>query len=64
MKEFNVKITEILEKNIKIKAKNKNEALKIIQKSYFDEKIILNADDFTKRYFYAKENETNLSSSN
>ena len=47
MKEFDVCITEVLDKHISVKAKNKEEAYKIVSKQYKDEEIVLDYNDFS-----------------
>ena len=51
MGEFEVEITEILNKKIKLKAKDQHEACKIAQKAYENCDIVLGADDFTEVKF-------------
>lgn len=46
MKEYEVVITEVLKKKVKVKAKNKNEALNKVLDMYNNEEIVLTADDF------------------
>ena len=47
MKEFDVCITEVLDKHISVKAKNKEEAYEIVSKQYKDEEIVLDYNDFS-----------------
>ena len=47
MGEFEVEITEILSKKIKLKAKDQHEACKIAKMAYKKSEIVLGADDFT-----------------
>jgi protein dpnD len=47
MGEFEVEITEILSKKIKLKAKDQHEACKIAKMAYENCEIVLGADDFT-----------------
>lgn len=51
MKEFQVTISETLEKMVTIKAENKEEAKRLVQEQWEDEKYILGADDFTGAKF-------------
>lgn len=46
MGEFEVEITEILSKKIKLKAKDQHEACKIAQAAYENSEIVLGAEDF------------------
>ncbi len=46
-KKFNVRITEILEKEIPVIASNKQEAIEIIREKYNKEEIILTYEDYT-----------------
>lgn len=48
MKEFDVKITETLEKTITVEAENREQAEEMIRQAYFDGEYILDADNFTK----------------
>ena len=51
MGEFEVEITEILSKKIKLKAKDQREACKIAKMAYENCDIVLGADDFTEVKF-------------
>ena len=51
MGEFEVEITEILSKKIKLKAKDQHEACKIAKKAYENCEIVLGADDFIEVKF-------------
>ena len=51
MGEFEVEITEILSKKIKLKAKKQHEACKIAKMAYENCEIVLGADDFTEVKF-------------
>jgi len=51
MGEFEVEITEILSKKIKLKAKDQHEACKIAKKAYENCDIVLEADDFIEVKF-------------
>ena len=51
MGEFEVEITEILSKKIKLKAKDQHEACKIAKMAYENCEIVLGADDFTEVKF-------------
>ena len=46
MKKFNIEITEILQKNISIKAKDFSQALELISRKYKDEEIVLSSEDY------------------
>lgn len=46
MREFEIQISEILVKTIKIKAKDQQEACMIAKKAYDDSEIVLDAGDF------------------
>ena len=48
---YNVTITEILEKTIKIEAENETNAIDIARDKYNKEKVILTADDFADTQF-------------
>jgi len=45
-KKFNIEITEILQRNISIEAKNISQALELISKKYKNEEIILSSEDY------------------
>jgi hypothetical protein len=47
MKEFEVTITETLSKRIKIQAEDLRDARNKVSEMYFNEKIVLSADDFS-----------------
>lgn len=47
MKEFDVCITEVLDKHISVKAKSKEEAHDIVAKQYINEEIVLDYNDFS-----------------
>lgn len=51
MGEFEVEITEILSKKIKLKAKDQHEVCKIAKMAYENCEIVLGADDFTEVKF-------------
>ena len=51
MGEFEVEITEILSKKLKLKAKDQHEACKIAKMAYGNCEIVLGADDFTEVKF-------------
>lgn len=46
MKKFDVKITEILQKNVEIEAKNYEEAERIARERWEKSEYVLGADDF------------------
>ena len=45
LKEFEIEVTEILQRVVKVKATNKDEALKIVHRRYKDEEIVLDYED-------------------
>ena len=45
-KEYQVEITETLQKIVTVKAENPNEAWKIVRGMYSDEEIVLTSEDF------------------
>ena len=47
LKTYNIEITEILQKQIKVKAENKDDALQQVHEDYDSGKIVLTADDIT-----------------
>lgn len=47
--DYEVKITEVLEKNIEVKASNKEEALEKVEGFYDDETIVLDYDDLKSK---------------
>lgn len=51
MKNFNVEITEILQKTITIEASSEEEALRIVRKRYSEEDIILDDSYFITTEF-------------
>ncbi len=51
MKKFNIEITEILQKNISIKAKDFSQALELISRKYKDEEIVLSSEDYISTDF-------------
>ena len=46
MKEFNIEITETLQRIVTIKANNESEAIDKVQELYDDEKIVLDYSDY------------------
>ena len=63
MGEFEVEITEILSKKIKLKAKDQHEACKIAKMAYENSEIVLGAEDFVCMDFkttIASESKTKL----
>ena len=46
MKFFEIEVEEILSRTVKIKAKDRDEALDKVEKLYKNEKIVLWADDY------------------
>lgn len=49
--EYRIKITEILEKTIPVKADNFVEAMDIVKEKYRNEEIILSANDYVTTKF-------------
>lgn len=49
--EYRIKITEILEKTIPVKADNFIEAMDIVKEKYRNEEIILSANDYVTTKF-------------
>lgn len=49
MKKFNITIYETLSTTVEVDAESVEEAKEIVKEMYFDEKIILTADDFSYR---------------
>ena len=47
MKEFDVTITETLEKNVKVEAESRQEAEDAVKKSYYNSEYVLDAENFT-----------------
>ena len=45
MKEYKVLVSEVLQRQVKVKADSEKEAKDKVKDMYFDEKIILNDDD-------------------
>ena len=45
-KEYQVEITETLQKIVTVKAENPDEAWKIVRQMYSDEEVILTSEDF------------------
>lgn len=64
MKKYFVEITETLVRQIPIEAKNKDEALEKLEEielMYYDQDIILDADDFLEvKFDLCNENQTKL----
>ena len=46
MQEYEIKIEEILQRTVKVKAENRDEAVRKVIKMYRNEEIILGAEDF------------------
>ena len=55
MKEFNVTITETLQKSITVEATSKDEALQMVEDMWHDGDIILDPDDFLDVNYSADE---------
>lgn len=49
MKTYTVFIHEILARSVDVKAESAEEAKEIVEKMYYDEEIVLTADDFAYR---------------
>lgn len=47
MKEYDVCITEVLDRHVSVKAKNKEEAYETVLRQYADEQIVLDYNDFS-----------------
>ena len=54
-KEYEVTITEVLEKKVRYRGRNELEATAKAEADYYAEKIVLGADDFSYRDISAKE---------
>ena len=52
---FKVTIEEILSKSIEVEAEDDLEAMRIIRDKYYDEEIVLAADDFLCSDIYAED---------
>lgn len=58
MKEYDIKITETLERNVTVKAESREEALESVRDSYNASEIVLDAEDFsTVEFVYQEEHE-------
>ncbi len=44
---YKVEITEYLQKTIEVEADNEDDALEKVESAYYNEEIVLSADDFT-----------------
>lgn len=51
MKEYDVKITELLEKTVTVQAQSKEEAMEQVQKGYYNSEHILDAENFVEVKF-------------
>ena len=47
MKEFDINITETLEKTVKVEAENREEAEEKVQQAYYNSEYILDSENFT-----------------
>lgn len=47
MAKYKVEITEYLQRTIEVEANDENDALDKVESDYYNEKIVLSADDFT-----------------
>ena len=54
-KEYEVTITEVVEKKVRYRGRNELEATAKAEADYYAEKIVLGADDFSYRDISAKE---------
>ena len=45
-KKFTVEITETLQRQVEVEAKNEEEALELVQEMYSNEDIVLTAEDY------------------
>lgn len=58
MKEFDINIKETLERNVKVKAESREEALESVRDSYNASQIVLDAEDFSEvEFVYQAERE-------
>jgi hypothetical protein len=46
MKEYEIRIEEILQRTINVEAENKEEAIEKVKEMYRNEEVVLTADDF------------------
>ena len=53
-KEYIVTITEVLQRKVRIKAANKENAEYIVEQQYYNQEHILNENDLTAQSFKAK----------
>ena len=53
-KEYIVTITEVLQRKVRVKAPDKNEAEYIVEQQYYNQDHILNETDLTVQSFKAK----------
>ena len=53
-KEYIVTITEVLQRKVRVKAPDKNEAEYIVEQQYYNQEHILNETDLTVQSFKAK----------
>lgn len=51
MKEYGVEIEEVLQKVIKVKEVNEEEAMRIVKEKYRNEEIVLDSEDFVSICF-------------
>ena len=56
MKEFEVEITETLQRTITVIAKNENEAISEAKNRYYEEEIVLSSEDYVSTDFEIKNN--------
>lgn len=53
-KDYTVTITEVLQRMVRVKAPNKDEAEYIVEQQYYNQEHILNENDLTVQSFKAK----------
>lgn len=63
-KEYQVEITETLQKIVTVKAENPNEAWKIVREMYGDEEIVLTSEDYIDTDICVLEEVTNTDEPN
>lgn len=51
MKQFEIEIEEILQRDIKVEADSKEEAIRIVKEKYRNEEIVLDESDFKEVSF-------------
>lgn len=53
-KEYIVTVTEVLQRNVTVRAESKDDAEYIVEKQYYNQEHILNESDLTVQSFKAK----------